>query len=103
VAILIGLAVVAALAATFGHYDCHHVQAGISSPEAGTPRADYCSATDAGAGWMMFAVPVVLAGLGFMIVRGRRDRVLLIGTGFALMSIVNAVLIMFLSPEYTHI
>jgi hypothetical protein len=99
--VLIGLAAVAALSAAFGHYDCHHVQANISSPEAGTPRADYCSATDAGAGWAMFAVPVVLAGLGFMIVRGRRDRVVVIAAAFAVLSIANAVLIMFLSPEYT--
>jgi hypothetical protein len=98
---LVGLAVVAALSAAFGHYSCHHVEANVSSPEPGTPRADYCSAVDAGAGWVMFALPIVLAGLVFLVVRGRRDRVLVVATAFAILSIANAVLIMFLSPEYT--
>jgi hypothetical protein len=100
-AILIGLGVVVGLAAAFGHYTCHHVPANVASPEPGTPRADYCSVTDAGSGWMMFAVPLLLAAVAFAAVRGRRDRVVAAAIGITVIAVGNAALIMFLSPEYT--
>jgi hypothetical protein len=100
-AILIGVAVVAGLAAAFGHYDCHHVQANLASPEAGTPRANYCSTVDAGSGVAMFCVPVLLAAVAFGRVRRNGNRVALAAGVVAVIAVLNALVIMFLTPEYT--
>lgn len=99
-AILIGVAVVAGICAAVGHYGCHHVQANVSAPEPGTPRASYCSAADVGSGWLMFALPVVLTAAGFAVVRRRRGRVG-VAVAVAVLSVVNAAMILFLTPEYT--
>jgi hypothetical protein len=100
-AILIGVAAVAGLAAAFGHYDCHHVQANVASPEPGTPRANYCSTVDAGSGVAMFCVPVLLAAVAFGLVRRNGNRVAVAAGAVVAIAIANALVIMFLTPEYT--
>jgi hypothetical protein len=100
-AILIAVAVVAGLGAVFGHYDCHHVQANVTSPEPGTPRENYCSAVDAGSGFLMFGVPVLAAAVGFGLVRRTGHRIFVVAGVAVGVAIVNALVIMFLTPEYT--
>jgi MYXO-CTERM domain-containing protein len=101
IAILIGLAVVAGICAALGHYSCHHVEANVASPEAGTPRANYCSAADAGAGWLMFTVPLVVGVAGFAAVRRRRRAVQVVALAVAVAALANMLLILLLSPAYT--
>lgn len=91
------------VAAASGHYDCHHVHANIDSPEAGTARASYCATIDSGSGWAMFVAPLLLAGLGFVIVRRRGQMVVAVACSAVALAILNAVLILFLNPSYNSI